>query len=79
MGLDSWILGDAYLNSKQYSLALAAYNGALAIDAKDAAAVYGIGLVYISQKNFALAQTQKLNLMCSILVWRPNYRIRLMP
>ena len=51
-------LGDAYYATKQYDMALAAYNSAAGIDPKSADAVNGLGLVYIVQNNLPLARKQ---------------------
>jgi lipoprotein NlpI len=66
-------LGDAYLYSGQYDLAIAAFNSTLALDAKNADAVYGIGLVYIKQRRFDLARAQKARLDALA----PNLAVRL--
>ena len=48
-------LADAYLNSRQYTLALTSYEMSLKHNSKNVGAMYGIGLTYVRLGNKAMA------------------------
>jgi tetratricopeptide (TPR) repeat protein len=46
------------MHTGQYEMAISMYNAAIGIDAKSGPAYFGLGSVYVLQKNPAMARTQ---------------------